>query len=383
MLRTIWTLLAASTIVNAAPVWGQTIETGDIKLKLLGRVQTQFSTTSVDEAELVAAGRAPASPIAASMFETRRIRFGAEVEYQKWLTGKIETELAMARLQIRDAFVNLGFDPRFNFRVGQFKKPFSMLQLYSSTTYPMIERGVRIRGLAESLAYRDSLAGGARVLQNFRGATVLGEEQELLETFLYQNYDLGAAVHGRFGSFGYTAGAFNGTGSDRPDDNDSKSLAARITYRLPFELPVTLGAAISHREFRIATTPAIRTRDGTAYEMDLEVGAFRRPGAHFLGEVAFGDNMQDTTQTFVGVQGMLAWFAPIEGGRVEGIEFGGRVSYGDPRGDVNDDEGILLTPGINVYFSGRNRLMLNWDFFEVSDRFDNENALRAQAQIYF
>src|SRR5688500_7755592 len=107
-------ILVATLGVSAR---AQTIESGALKVKLLGRVQTQFSTTSVDEAELLAAGRSPAVAIPASTFEARRIRFGAEVEYEKWLTGKIETELALARLLMRDAFLNMAFAPEVQFRV--------------------------------------------------------------------------------------------------------------------------------------------------------------------------------------------------------------------------------------------------------------------------
>jgi hypothetical protein len=376
---TLMAALCAALVTTAGNA--QTIDAGDIKLRMIGRVQTQFSTTSVEEAELVAAGRPPLTAIPSSMFEIRRIRFGAEIEYQQWLTGKIETELAMARLQIRDAFMNMGFDPRLQLRVGQFKKPFSMLQLYSSTMWPVIERGVRIRGLGESLAFHDSLAGGTRVLQTNRGVT-LAEGQDLLDNFLYQNYDLGAALHGRFGNFGYTAGVFNGAGFDRPDDTNGKSYAARVTYKLPMTFPVALGSAISYRETRVSSNP-IRTTDGTAYEVDIEAGAFRRPGPHLLGEVVFADNLNDTTTTFFAVQGILSWFKPIEGSRIEGLEFAGRASYGDPRRNTSGDEGLLLTPGFNIYFSGRNRLMFNWDFFIVGDRFEDANALRTQAQIYF
>ena len=85
----------------------------------------------------------------------------------------------------------------------------------------------------------------------------------LLETFQYQNFDLGAAVHGRFGGFGYTAGVFNGNGTDRPALTNGRSYAGRLTYALPTELPVALGAAISHREFRVSSAPALETRDGT------------------------------------------------------------------------------------------------------------------------
>jgi hypothetical protein len=366
----------------AAPASAQTIDAGDVKLKLIGRVQAQFNTTSVDEAELIAAGRAPATAIPASTFEIRRVRFGTELEYEKWLTGKLELEFAMARLQMRDMFINMNFDPRFNFRVGQFKKPFSLLQLTSSTTWPVIERGVRTRGLSELMSLQDSL-GGTRLLTSFRGTQVLPEEQELLEVFGYQNFDLGASVHGRFGGLGYHVGVFNGTGSDRPDDSDEKSYAARLTYKLPIDLPVTLGAALSHREYRVTNTPAITTNDGTAYEVDVEVGAFRRKGFRLLGEVALGDNLS-VADEFLGGQAILAWFYPLENARFEGIELAARASYGDPQRDVDNDGAWLFTPGINLYFFGRNRLMLNWDFFHPSDeRFSSENALRAQAQIVF
>lgn len=375
-------LLAASGLL-AGPAQAQTIEAGEVKLKLLGRVQAQFSTTSVDEAELIAAGHTPAAAIPSSTFETRRIRFGAEVTFRDWLTGKLESEMGMGRLAIRDAYLNMAFDPRLQLRVGQFKKPFSLLQLTSSSVWPMIERGVRIRGLGVSLFQQDSVAGGAPVLQTLGALPVLGEEQDLLDVFLYQNFDLGATIHGKFGQFGYTAGVFNGQGWDRAADTDGKSYAGRVTYTLSSELPVTLGAAASYRQFRVDNDPVIQTRDGAAFEADVEVGAFRREGIHFLGEVVVGDNLANSDEQFLGAQGILSYFHPLSGKKLEGLEFAGRASYGDPRRDVEADQGMLLTPGVNLYFFGRNRLMFNWDVFLTSDRFENENALRAQAQFYF
>jgi hypothetical protein len=93
--------------------------------------------------------------------------------------------------------------------------------------------------------------------------------------------------------------------------------------------------------------------------------------------------MQSPDENFLGAQGIVAYFLPLVGKKLEGLEFAGRVSYGDPRGDVDEDEGLLLTPGLNLYFFGRNRLMFNWDFWSAGDRFESENALRAQAQFYF
>lgn len=376
-------VLTALAIFWALPLDAQTIEAGDLRVKLGGRIQSQFNTTSVDEAELIAAGLSP-DPIPASTFEIRRLRFNADLAYREWLTGRIDLEFAIARLQMRDAFVNFGFDPRFELRIGHFKKPFSLLQLNSTATWPVIERGVRIRGLAEQMEQQAALAGGAGLLTSFRGATVIPEEQELLGRFGYQDYELGAALHGKLGHIGYTAGVFNGSGVERTDDTSDKSYAARVTWQLPLAYPVTLGSGVSYREYRVASTPAIQTNDGTAYEFDVELGAFRRPGLHLLGEIAFGENLAFADEDFLGAQTVLALFHPLAGRRIDGIEVAARASYGDPRRGLDDDAAWLLTPGVNLYFGGRNRLMFNWDLFEpAAPRFKAANALRAQAQLYF
>jgi hypothetical protein len=60
----------------------------------------------------------------------------------------------------------------------------------------------------------------------------------------------------------------------------------------------------------------------------------------------------------------------------------GRISWGDPDRSIAGDEGLLLTPGVNLHLPGRNRLQLNWDVFVPGgDRFETKHALRAQAQV--
>jgi hypothetical protein len=116
--------------------------------------------------------------------------------------------------------------------------------------------------------------------------------------------------------------------------------------------------------------------------VDLELGAFRRDGLHVIAEAVAGDNIP-VEESFLAAQAMLSWFRPTRG-RVEGIEPLFRVSWGDPNREVEDDAAMLLTPGVNLYFGGRNRLQLNWDFFvPQGDRFETHHALRAQAQMAF
>ena len=377
MTRTV-TIVAVCLWAAGSSLTAQTIQAGNLTVKLGGRMQEQFSTTSVDEADLIAIGRAPTVAIPTTMFEMRRLRLAAELAYGAPISGKIELEFAMARLQSREAWMNVGVDPALQFRFGQLKKPFSLLQLTSSTRWPIIERAVRIRGLQEDLLAfdRDS------TFRSFQGTAVIPEEQNILDLFSYQNFDLGAAVLGNAGPVGYMAGVFNGPGSDRVDDTDGKSIAGRATVRLPVEAPFILGAGVSTREFRVRTTPSILTRSGTAFEVDLEYGEFRRPGLHIMAEGATGTNLA-VDETFTAGQFIAAWFQPTAG-RIEGWEIAGRIGYGDSNRDRFDDEALFLTPGFNIYFTGRNRLMLNWDVFLPSgDLFNDANAIRAQAQIYF
>jgi hypothetical protein len=360
------TLVATRGSVSAA----QTIEAGGLKLKLGGRAQSQFSTTNVSAEELIESGNPPSSNIPAYMFEIRRLRLAAELEYQTWLTGKLELEFAMGNLMMRDVFINLGIDKAFQLKMGQFKKPFSMLQLYTSSKWPIIERGVRQRGLSNELVAEDV----NDVLTIFNNSVVFGEEQSILDAFQYQNFDLGAVVHGSAGRFGYTAGVFNGPGSDKQDDTNGKSFGGRLTLLAARTAPLTLGAAVMSREFLVRLTPSIVTRGGVAYEADLEYGDFRKPGLHVLAEGTYGRNLAipDTIpgtiqlrgKNFVAAQLVAAWFTPVTNRRIEGWEVAGRASWGNPRIDIDGDAAILLTPGINMYFSGRNRLMLNLDVYE-------------------
>jgi hypothetical protein len=385
VIRRLLLLGAIVAATRAGALSAQVIEAGGLKLKLGGRAQSQFSTTSVSAEELIESGNPPSANIPAYMFEIRRLRLDATLEYQLWLTGKIELEFAMGQLMMRDAFINFGIDKAFQLKMGQFKKPFSMLQLYTSTKWPIIERGVRQRGLSNELLAEDV----NDVLTVFNNSVVFGEEQSILEAFQYQNFDLGAVVLGSAGRFGYTAGVFNGPGSDKQDDTNGKSFGGRLTLLASRTAPLTLGAAVMSREFLVRLTPSIVTRGGVAYEADLEYGDFRKPGLHVLAEGTYGRNLAipDTFQLggrkFVAAQVVGAWFIP-DTGRIEGYELAGRVSWGNPRINIDGDAAFLLTPGFNVYFSGRNRFMVNLDVYAPSGSgFTTEYVVRSQAQIWF
>lgn len=358
---------AAATLLWlwAAPAVAQ--DANDIRLRFTGRVQVQLNTTSVDDDEVDDA-------VAGSTFEPRRVRLAAEVTARDWILGVIEADYTQRTVVMKRAFVDLRFDDAFALRLGQFKRAFSRVFLTSSLETPVIERGLRLRGASAAFARADA-ASPSPVL----GADgVIGDAFELLAAFGHVEYEIGAAVHGEVGAFGYEAGVFNGTGQNASDANDAKSFAARGTLGVG-DSPLSLGAGVSYSEFGTGDG----STGGTAFAVDAEWGDFRRPGLRVLLEGSTGENHL-ADETFLGGQAMASWFREVDGGRVEGVEGAARVSWGDPNRSVDGDAGVLITPGINVYLFGRNRLSLNWDVFvPQDDRFSTEHGLRAQAQFAF
>lgn len=391
--------LFGGLIVLAAPTLArsQTIDAGPVQVEVTGYAQIQWNTTSVDEDDLGFIDAADGD-IAWSTFETRRIRPTIAVVIDEWIEGKIQPDFALGDLDLEDAYMDFAIDDAFHLTVGQFKKPFSRIELTSSSRILPIERGVRIRGLIDALTFEldpDPIP----IFTDFDGDLIPGEEYEMLDELGYLGRDLGLAAHGTLGRVGYAVGVFNGDGADQLDDNDGKSVAGRLDFAPIEDRPLVIGAAGSYRELffdgEFLGVDIDRQLDGFAFEVDAEWGAFRREGLHALVEGVIGDNfvggidddgpiLLPEDATLLGVQGIVTWFEPTGRDRLEGIEPLLRVSYGDPSTDRADDAGLLLTPGVNLYFFGRNRIMFNWDvFLPGGEAFDTEHALRAQAQLHY
>jgi hypothetical protein len=362
-------LVGVTLLLVAAPVWSQ--EDQPVKVTITGRMQVQWNTTNVDTAE---AGTT--TPIASNTFEGRRFRIAADVTIRNWIRGFLEPDFSLARLTLRQAWVGLQLDSGTMIRAGQFKKPFALILLTSSTRVPMVERGLRIRGLGEAL----QKAGVAQVL---RGVQVVGEQHALVDVQGYAAYELGAEFSHRHGPFGIAAGVFNGSGPDLRDENDGKSFAARATFTTDVGKPLTFGAAWSRRELNWPTATSPTTHKGDAFGLDAELGGFRQGGLWAIADASLGDNLV-TLERFAGVTGVLAYFAKLDGEKLEGIEPVVRASWGDPDDAVSNDAGLLLTPGVNLYFFGANRLMVGWDvFMPQDDRIDTIHSAKVQLNLVY
>ena len=346
-------------LLIVADVQAQTVQAGDLILDFTGRAQAQLNTTSVGEEEL-GPGQAPP----AASFELRRTRLGANVVYDGWIEGRIEVELTGDAAQLTDAYIDLPLGSAFGVRAGQFKKPFGLYFLESNTRTITIERDARLRGL-------EDLVG------------VIGETHWLLDESGLLGRDVGVMLMGQSGGVGLELGLFNGEGPNTRDARDTKAFASRVTVA-PVD-GLLVGGAVS-----VLPTDVLVGDDevyATAFAVDAEWGGFRDPGLRVMAEAMAGENplvfTGDDPGQMMGVHVAASWFAP-RAGRVEGIEPLLRVSWADPETDVEGNEGVLLTPGANVYFSGRNRLMVNGEFYIPSaDGVDPQYGLLARLQIYF
>jgi hypothetical protein len=350
----------ASVMLAAGAASGQTVRAGGLELDLTGRVQIQFNTTSVTEDD---PGIVSAPP--ATAFETRRLYFGTGFSYDGWLTGLVQADFGGATAALTDGYIDAAVGDGLSVRMGQFKKPFGLFELTSNTKTLTIERAVRIRGVTDVVG-------------------VPGETHFLLAGSEYLGRQIGVMVHGSSGSVGYAAGVFNGEGVNTREIQGSKAMAGRVTLAL--EGPLVVGGAVSLQPTGAFDADGNEIR-AAAFALDAEWGAFRAVGLHVMAEAMYGDNplllATDAPPTMMGAQVAAAWFSPRTG-RVEGLEPVFRLSWADPDTDTADDAGLLLTPGVNLYFTGRNRLMVNAEaYIPSASGVDAQYGLVAQFQVYF
>lgn len=317
-----------------------------MELSIGGRVQTQFSTSSVDS-------------VPVQDWALRRARLETAVRFGETVGGKLQVEFAGNRVAIKDAYMRLSFGPALNVLAGQAHRPFGLVTHTSSAMMAPIERGVRIRGLARA---RD--------------------EYVLVSELGYSDRDVGVQLNGRlplplapFYAAAYTNGpAHLASGGER-----SYQLSARAGFR-PLK-SVAVAGSWGRRDF----VDAARSRGGHAWAVDAEVGGYR-PGMHLVGEVAFGDENPLEERRFLGAQGWVAYRTRPLGGPVDALEPLLRVSYGDPdtgRRSAGEGAGTLVTPGINLYLGGLNRVMLDLDLWRGAHGAPSAQSLKAQFQVAF
>ncbi len=341
-------------MASARPATGQVeIHSKAMEITLTGRLHAQFNSTSV-------AGEP------SSEYLVRRARLTAEIKVNDFVSGKIQPDFGEGEISLKDAYVRLNFSPTFRATIGQFKRPFDVFELTSSTQILVIERAGGVRGVSACAG-----PGGVCSFSRFT------------EKLQFADRDIGIKVDGRdpSGRFSYAASATNGTGANTADENGTKSYTGRVQVTAASDVKVAANVGV-HDYF----DPARGDEYAVAFGGDVEIGNYSE-GLHAKAGVVAGDNWQNLLASgpsnFFTAQGIVTYKVSVaENPFASYVEPVGRVSWGDPDTDLSDDDGWLFTPGVVVYFTGRNKLAVNVDIWTPATG-DTEISLKVQSYLHF
>jgi len=302
-----------------------------------GRVHAQVATTSID-------GGPPVD-----LF-LRRARFTFDVEVNDYIDGRLMPEFSGGRGVMQDAYFRLKLSPGLRISIGQFKRSFDLFELESSTELAMVERDGRIPGLAAC-----SGVGGTCAFSR------------LTEQLQYAARDLGVRLDGGLGDWGaYEVSLTNGQGPNTRDANQSKSVAGRLAFNAAEGVVLGVGATLHDAYLEDVE----ETEYAPAVSVDLEVGDYYG-GTHVMAALVRGENWRvrdelGQSATFWAAQIVATRYTPRHAPLIQGFEPMVRVSTANPDTGAAEVSGLLLTPGFNVYFQGRNRFGVNLDVFRHS-----------------
>jgi hypothetical protein len=364
--------LAGLALMTTSATAQVEINSGATEIKITGRLHAMYDYSSSAE-EL------------SSAFLIRRARITMEIKINDWISGKIQPDYSTGfglenGLRLKDAYIDFIFSEPFRIRFGQFKRPFDRFELTSSTQTLVIERTGVVRGV-------DDCAGVGSVCSYSRLTQKLG----------FADRDVGIEIGGRIaGHWIWSASATNGAifedivtfqdagGLDSLVFSDGKSFGGRLEYR-GSNLVVGANAA-AHDYANAVKMDAVEY--GYGYGADLDWGDYSSAGWHVKAGITAGDNWKDldaagSPAAFMTAQGILAYrFGLTDNKYLEGVELVGRASYADPNTDSSDDEGLLFTPGVVTYFSGRNKAAINADIYKPGVG-DTEYSVKVMAYLYF
>jgi len=319
-------------------------------LRIGGRLHSQYSVSSIDAAT--------------NDFFFRRVRLIVDLTVNDFLSGRVQPDFAGGGAALQDAYAQLNFSPGFRVSVGQFKRAFDVFELSSSTDLSLIERDGRIEGYG-------ACSGVGSVCSYSR----------LTEALDFAGRDQGIRIDGSSGSISYLATVTNGTGINTSDENGRKSASGRVTFDINDN--VRASGQVALHDY---VDPADEDANAVAFGGDVEIGAWR-DGLLFQAGVITGDNWEldpvtEGAPNFLTFQGVASYYIPLDGDRVVGVEPLGRISYGDPDMDTDDDNGLLVTPGFMVYIMGRSKIGANFDIYSPATG-DKEFSFKLQTFLYF
>jgi hypothetical protein len=331
-----------------------------VTARLSGKLHLQFNTTSVDSAE----GEAlPASEIL-----IRRARLTFDVTLNDLISARIEPDYGTGgSFSLRDAWIRFSFDPAFRATLGQFKRPFDLFELTSSSQILVVERTGDIRGVDAC-----GPLGAVCALST------------LTEGLEYSDRDLGVMIEGAAPGdrVRYALAVNNGAGLNTRETNGNKQFTARLSVTPLRKVVVSVNGSRKDYEHPISGAD----RFATGWGADVEIGDFAG-GPHVQAGIVGGGNWTIGTTDldvarFLAGQVIATYQLAVDHEYVRAIEPVARASWADPNTDAADDGGWLVTPGVIVRFSGRTAWYANLDLW-MPQVGPNETSFKSQLFFYF
>lgn len=351
-----------------------------MELEVSGRLQFQLQTSSCGEGTPDVSSACDTGAPELDMF-LRRARLSVEAAIDERLTLKVEPDFSdVDEVALKDAWGRYAFSTALAVKAGHFKRPFDGFHLTSSSHLPF-ERAVVVPGVPGSrLASYSGMTKAAGLSDRDIGLTIQG-------------------AHGD-GRFAWWLGVFNGdSDSDAQDSNTEKQFIGRAQLSLEAGgMPLEVAGAVAYSDAPyVGMSGDAEAEHYTNVELWAGLGAWGQdgplvhaglvagdnPGFNDLGlpiDLAAGDEFGDLLTW----QAVAAYRLPVPGSAaIEALTPLLRISYGDPT-DAADDEVLAFTPGLAVFFHGRNRLALTWDVASfAADDVDPESSFTAQMQFHF
>jgi hypothetical protein len=334
------------------------IESKAEKITITGRVQTMWYTSSIQ-----------GDP--GNEFLVRRARVAMKMKINDWIGGIVEPDFAAGsgNVDLKDCYVKMSPNENIDIIMGQTKRRFDLFELTSSTQILVIERDGRIgRRKKPSLSTFTEGAG-------------------------YSDRDVGLFVMAHDGKerFNFEGAVTNGAGANEKPTIGAKAFQGRMSMKPVAKTDFMFNVGVSVKpQQTVDATNDTSTAYNAAFEGSIEYGNFNK-GPHVQAGLVIGDNpatYSATTDDFksaTAFQAIGSYKMPLQNNHwFESVEPLIRIGYADPNTDVDDDGGILLTPGINLFVVNRTRLSANIDIFSPqASGADTEVSFKAASWLYF
>ena len=280
-------------------------------------------------------------------FDIRRARLDLKGTITPYWNIRFQVDLVGTAPKLLDAYGECKIADYFNLTMGQFKIPFSIENLASSSKLELIDRSQVVEALVA------------------RGKDVIGNQN---------GRDIGIQAYGSFLKiserplFDYSVGVFNGSGINVTDKNEAKSVAGRLVFH-PIK-GLDAGSSIYSGWDNFGSTPSNQKRNRLGFELKYDFKQLSLKGEYIHG--------QD------GATKINGWY--VQSGYFiipQKLQLLIKYDTFDPNTSAQKDVSTFYTIVINYAFNSWSKVQVGYSFRQEQGSNVNNNMGVIQYQIGF